>query len=296
MRALILTSAAVALVGAAPPPAKPLTPTDIIAAAPASVWRDIPADDLMVIELQGGRKVIIQLAPLFAPVHVANIRAFARSDWWKGSTVYRVQDNYVAQWGQNETDKPLPAGVAAKPAADYHRALKGLTVKPLGYPDAYAPRTGYSAGWPIAYDPKAGTANLTHCYGYVGVARDLAPDTGSGAELYAIIGNSARALDRNIAIVGRVVEGIDQLSPLPRGTEALGFYKDPAQRIPITSVKLASELTAADRPAFQQMDVMSATFAKLLRLRANRKDAFYERPAGGVDVCSAPVPVRRKPA
>lgn len=295
MRSLLLLTAAVMLIGAAPAKPKLLTPNDIVAGAPASAWKTIEPDDLLVMDLANGGRVVVQLAPQFAPVHIANIKALARSNYWDGATVYRVQDNYVAQWGQNETDKPLPAGVAAKPAAEYHRALKGLTVKPLGYPDAYAPRTGYSAGWPIAYDPKAGTANLTHCYGYVGVARDLAPDTGSGAELYAIIGNSARALDRNIAIVGRVVEGIDQLSPLPRGTEALGFYKDPAQRIPITSVKLASELTAADRPAFQQMDVMSATFAKLLRLRANRKDAFYERPAGGVDVCSAPVPVRRKP-
>jgi peptidylprolyl isomerase len=295
MRALVLTSAAVALVGAAPPPAKPLTPSDIVAAAPASAWRDIPADDLLVVEMPGARKVIIQLAPVFAPVHVANIRAFARSNWWEGSTIYRVQDNYVVQWGQNETEKPFPAGVVAKPAAEYHRSLKGLTVKPLGYPDAYAPRAGFAAGWPVAYDPKSGTANLTHCYGYVGVARDLAPDTGTGAELYAIIGHAPRQLDRNIAVVGRVIEGIDAMSPLPRGTEALGFYKDPAQPVPIT-VKLASQLAPADQPRFQQMDVMSATFASYLRLRANRKDAFYERPAGGVDLCNAPVPVRRKPA
>ena len=296
MRALILTSAAFALVGAAPPPAKPLTPADIVTAAPSSAWRDIPSDDLLVIEMQGGRKVVIQLAPDFAPVHVANIRAFASSGWWAGSTIYRVQDNYVVQWGQNETEKPFPPGVVARPAAEYHRALKGLTVKPLGSPDAYAPRAGFAAGWPIAYDPKVGTANLTHCYGYVGVARDLAPDTGSGAELYAIIGNAPRQLDRNIAVVGRVIEGIEHMSPLPRGTEALGFYKDPAQRIPIASVRLASQLTPSDRPAFQQMDVMSASFASYLRLRANRKDAFYERPAGGVELCNAPVPVRRKPA
>ena len=38
-----------------------------------------------------------------------------------------------------------------------------------------------------------------------------------------------------------------------------------------------------------------ATFGRYLRLRANRKDAFYERPAGGVDVCNAPVPVRKTP-
>jgi peptidylprolyl isomerase len=28
--------------------------------------------------------------------------------------------------------------------------------------------------------------------------------------------------------------------------------------------------------------------------RANRHDDFFIRPAGGVDICNAPVPVRRK--
>jgi peptidylprolyl isomerase len=279
---------------AAAPPPKPLTPTDIVAAAPASAWRDIAADDLLVIDLAPGRRVVIQLAPQFAPVHVANIRSLARGNWWQGATIYRVQDNYVVQWGQNETEKPMPREVVAKPPAEYHRTLKGLSVRPLGYPASYAPRAGFASGWPVAYDPKRGTANLTHCYGYVGVARDLAPDTGSGGELYAIIGHAPRQLDRNIAVVGRVIEGIEHMSSLPRGTEALGFYKDEKQRIPIASVRLASAMPAAERPAFQYMDTASASFGAYLHKRANRKDAFYERPAGGVDLCNAPVPVRRK--
>jgi peptidylprolyl isomerase len=149
-------------------------------------------------------------------------------------------------------------------------------------------------GWPVAYSPKAGWADLTHCYGTVGVGRDLSPDTGTGGELYAVIGHGPRQLDRNIAIVGRVVEGIDRLSSLPRGTEALGFYKDKAQYVPIAGIRLASDMPAADQPAFEVMDTASATFAKYLRVRANRNDDFYIRPAGGVDLCNVQVPVRRK--
>ncbi len=44
--------------------------------------------------------------------------------------------------------------------------LKGLTITPLGSPDAYAPAAGFARGWPVAYDPKAGTANLAHCYAH----------------------------------------------------------------------------------------------------------------------------------
>jgi peptidylprolyl isomerase len=292
---LLIVAAAQATTTAPPPAPKLLTPNDIVTQAPATAWRTIPAEDLLVIELKVGGRVVVQLAPAFAPVHVANIRALARAGWWDGAAVYRVQDNYVAQWGQSESERPFPKGVVAKPPAEYHRPLRGLAVRPLGYADPYAPATGHALGWPVAFDRRAGTANLTHCYGYVGVGRDLAPDTGSGGELYAVIGHAPRHLDRNIAVVGRVIEGIERLSALPRGTGDLGFYKERTEDVPIARARLASDLPATERPSFQHMDTGSATFGRYVRLRANRKDAFYERPAGGVDVCNAPVPVRKTP-
>lgn len=294
MRSLLFLPFAACLIAAAPP-AKPKTPSEIVAEAPAAAWRDIDPGDLLVMELRTGGRVVIQLAPDFAPVHVANIRALAKGGWWSGAAIYRVQDNYVVQWGNNESSRPLPAGVVAKPPAEYHRALNGLAVRPLGHPDAYAPGAGFAGGWPVAYDAKAGTANLTHCYGYVGVGRDLSPDTGTGGELYAVIGHAPRHLDRNIAVVGRVIDGIERMSSLPRGTETLGFYKDDSQHVPISSVRLGSEVPAAERPAFQYMDTQSASFAAYLEARANRKDDFFIRPAGGIDVCNVNVPVRRKP-
>jgi peptidylprolyl isomerase len=292
MRSILLISIAALAIGAAP--AKKLTPNDIVAAAPASAWKTIDADNLLVIDLKSGGRVVVQLAPAFAPVHVANIKALANGNYWDGATVYRVQDNYVAQWGRNESDKPFPAAVKAKPPAEYTRPLKGLAIKPLGYADPYAPGAGFADGWPVAYSRKAGWANLAHCYASVGVGRDLSPDTGTGGELYAIIGHAPRQLDRVIAVVGRVVDGIDKLSSLPRGTEALGFYKDPAQYVPIASIRLASAMPAAERPTYEYMDTSSATFAAYLKLRANRNDDFYIRPAGGVDLCNVQVPVRKK--
>lgn len=127
----------------------------------------------------------------------------------------------------------------------------------------------------------------------VGVGRGMPPDTGSGAELYTVIGHAPRHLDRNIALVGRVVEGMEHLSALPRGTAELGFYATAAERTPIRSVRLASELPAAERPRLQYLSTESASFAAYVQARANRRDAFYIRPAGGVDVCNVPVPIRR---
>jgi peptidylprolyl isomerase len=293
MRSLLLVAAAAILIGAAPAK-KLLTPSDIVAGAPASAWKTIPADDLMVMDLANGSRVVIQLAPAFAPVHVANIKALARGSYWNGATIYRVQDNYVAQWGLNESDKPWPAGVTAKPPAEYTRPVKGLTITPLGYADPYARNAGFADGWPVAYDAKAGWADLTHCYGSVGVGRDLSPDTGTGGELYAVIGNAPRQLDRVIALVGRVVDGVDRLSALPRGTEALGFYKDKTQYVPIASIRVASDMPVGEQPSYEVMDTASASFASYVKIRANRNDDFYIAPAGGVDLCNVQVPVRKK--
>lgn len=289
----LLPAAALCLVAAAPP--KFVTPTAVIAESKPSEWSAIPADDLMVIDYKDGRRVVVQLAPMFAPVHVANIKALARSGYWQGAAIYRVQDNYVAQWGNNDSEKPLPAGVVAKPPAEYHRQLAGLRITPLGSPDSYAPAVGYVRGWPVAYDPKARTANLPHCYASVGVGRGLSPDTGMGGELYAAIGHAPRSLDRVIAVVGRVVGGIENMSSLPRGTEALGFYKERTSDIPIANVRLASMLPEAERPKFEYLKETSASFARWLRVKKNRRDEFYIRPAGGVDLCNAQVPVRPRP-
>lgn len=290
--AAALSLASVAAFAQTPAPPKFATPTGVIAESKAAEWEAIPADDLMVIDLKDGKRIVVQLAPLFAPVHVANIRALAKSGYWQGAAIYRVQDNYVAQWGNNESEKPLPAGVVEKPPAEYHRALRGLSIVPLGSPDSYAPMVGYTAGWPVAYDPKAGTANLPHCYASVGVGRGLSPDTGMGGELYAAIGHGPRSLDRVIAVIGRVVSGIEHMSSLPRGTEALGFYKERTSDVPIANVRLASMLPEAERPRFEYLKETSASFAAWLKVKKNRRDEFYIHPAGGVDLCNATVPVR----
>lgn len=294
MRSYCLPWLALLATGAAPP-AKLLTPTDVVNTAPASAWRAIDPDDLLVLDLNDGGRVVLQLAPKFTPIHVANVKALARSSYWDGATVYRVQDNYVAQWGNNESEKPWPEGVNAKPPSEYSRRLKDLAITPLGSPDPYAPAAGFADGWPIAYSPKEGWATLAHCYGAVGAGRGL-EDSGTGGELYAIIGHAPRHMDRNLAVVGRVIEGIDRLSSLPRGTEALGFYKDKAQYVPIKALRLASQMPAGDRPQFEYMDTKSKSFADYLRIRSHRNDDFYRQPAAGVDLCNVQVPVRRKPA
>ncbi|QGP77865.1 peptidylprolyl isomerase [Sphingobium sp. CAP-1] len=296
IRILLLAALTATPAIAADPPATPaVTPSAVVAQAPAAAWQAIPAEELLVMTIEGGKRVVIQLAPGFSPRHVANIQALARAHWWDGTSINRVQDNYVVQWGDATEKKPMPPGLSATSPGDYAIPLanRRLAVTPLPYADAYAPSTGFVAGWPVAMDGTA--AWLPHCYGYVGVGRNMSPDAGTGAELYTVIGQAPRQLDRNIAVVGRVIDGMATLSSLPRGSGEIGFYTPAEHQVPILSVRLASDLPETERPHFQMMDVASQSFAAYLRLRANRKDDFYDRPAGGVDLCNAPVPVREVP-
>lgn len=322
--------------------AEPPTPASIVEASDPEEWVAIAPDDLLVMDLAPdangrARQVVIQLMPApFSQPWVANVRTLARAHWWDGTSVYRVVDNWVAQWGAGEDEdagfvpRPLPAGVVS-PVAPYlaFATANAPGIMPMTKPeftpfqfasDPYvndgnianplASRSGmvgWSEGWPVGLmpsNPRGPDESLRsdvtgravadiwpiHCYAHVGVARDLAPDTGTGAELYAVIGHAPRQLDRNIAVVGRVISGIEHLSTLPRGTGEAGVYEDRAEDTPIVSVRLGSDLPEA--PQFEYLGTQSESFARYVASRANRSDAFYTVPAGGVDICNVQVPVR----
>jgi cyclophilin family peptidyl-prolyl cis-trans isomerase len=321
LAALAFALAATAL-GAQDNKPEPVTPAAVIAASVPGEWSAIDPADLLVMDLAPSakgapRRVIVQLIPPpFSQGWVGNVRTLAKAHWWDGTSVYRVVDNWVTQWGDGEDDpkkaKPLPPGIVKVPEADYTAPLPckvylyqkkvikeqcDPAVTPIEGIDPYVTKgqTGYAAGWPVAFALQGDGNRIwpVHCYGTVGVARDLSPDTGTGAELYAVIGQAPRQLDRNSAVVGRVIEGMENLSALPRGKGPRGVYDNPALRVPIVSVRLASELPPAEQPHFEYLAGDSQSFADYEHVKANRNDAFYKVPAGGIDVCNLQVPIRR---
>ncbi|MFS8138719.1 MAG: peptidylprolyl isomerase, partial [Thermomonas sp.] len=212
-----LLAIALSLVVAAPASAldaakaKHRSAKEIIDAAPASAWRTLDPANTLYMELNGGR-VIIELAPGFAPEHVANIKTMAKGGFWDGLSIYRSQDNFVVQFGDADADdkakaKPFPAGTKQHLPAEFTRSDKHAYFDRLPDVDGWAPQVGFIDGFPTARDPKTGKAWLTHCYGMLGAGRSNAPDSSIGAELYVVIGQAPRALDRQLSAVGRVVKG-----------------------------------------------------------------------------------------
>lgn len=270
--------------------------------SPASDWRALDPDNTLLMDLNAGQ-VIIELAPRFAPAHVANIRALARGGYWDGLAILRVQDNFVTQWGDPDGEdaakaRPLPAGASAKLPAEFSVPIERIG-KQAGFTrladlDSWASRTGFAEGFPVAADPITGRAWLAHCYGMVGAGRSDAVDSSNGTELYVVIGHAPRGLDLNITVVGRVIKGVELLAALPRGTAAMGFYDKPEQRTFIQRVRLLADVAVAERPALQVLKTESKTWQQLLDSRRYRGGWYVHNP-GRVDLCGATVPTRPIP-
>lgn len=285
-------------------PAKPQTMADVLAAAKPSDWHALDPAQTLYLDFAAGR-VVIELAPAIAPHHVENIKALVHEKYFDGLNFLRSQDNYVVQWGDPHADARAEDKDKPRPIKTAQRTLKAEFTIPLSDKlpftalpdrDGYAPQTGFSGDFPAALDPSAKTAWMTHCYGTLGVGRDLDADSGGGTELYVVIASSPRWLDRNITVVGRVVQGMEILSTLPRGTGALGFYEKAEQRLSIKSIRLASDVPAGERTNLEILRTDTPTFTALIEARRNRKDDWYKVPAGYIDVCSVPIPVRASSA
>ena len=276
-----------------------LTMQAVLDASKPDDWRPLDPENTLYLELDSGR-VVIELAPAFAPEHAANIRTLARAGYYDGLSINRSHDNFVVQWGDPNGEDPAkvkPIGEAkAKLPAEFTRAAEGLAFTRLPDVDGWAPEVGFSQGIPAARDPKANLAWPAHCYAAVGAGRGMEPDSSNGTELYVVTGQSPRQLDRNITTVGRVVSGMERLSALPRGTGPLGFYEKPEQRTAIRAIRLAATVPEAQRERIEVLRTDTATWDALVESRRNRRDDWYLHPAGHIDLCNVPVPVRPVPA
>ena len=300
MAAVVAAAAAGVLAAAATPVAapasepfkKPLTTAEILASSVPSDWRPLDPQQTLYLELSTGR-VVIELMPQFAPRNVANVEALARGGYYDGLAIFRVQDNYVVEWGDAEGRKPV--GTAQRTVgAEFERPLRGVSITRLPDPDTYAPEVGFVDGFPVAADPVLGRARLVHCYGMVGAGRDNDVDSGGGTELYVVTGQAPRHLDRNVTLLGRVVSGMERLSDLPRGTGPLGRYEHPEQRIPVKSVRLEAEVPAAQRTELEVLRTDTPAFLAYIEARRSRHEEWFKVPAGHVDVCNVPIPARPK--
>lgn len=290
----------------APPP----TPEEILTAAPSGHWLPIPVGDLMIFTLpddaEGNeRQTVIQLIPApLSRAHVRNVRKFAATRWWDGTKIYRVAKDFVTQFGGNPDNKQVPKNLETVPESDYFNVAlgtkrdtdmaaleaavtysneyQGTEIRPLMKMiyESYGSKVGFGAGWPIG--TKDDKAFPLTCRGSLSPAHYDPPDAGTGAEISIVTGEAARSLDMTFGMVGRVIDGLEHVTNLPLGTAAGGFYADKSQHIPITSIRLASELPVADQPRYEYLASYSPSLLQ-----------YIEAHGGYGNICTVPVPIRK---
>ena len=288
LAASLLSCSAIAIGDEEPP-----TTGSVLDASTDADWVTLNQSDLLYLFV-GDRPVVFELAREFAPAHIANIDKLTDSRYFDGLAVIRSQDNYVVQWGDpaaGSDDARSHGSAAERLAPEFFRPLGDLDVTVIDSRDASADTVGFVDGMPVASDGER--IWLAHCYGMLGAGRANEPDSGSGAELYVVTGHAPRHLDRNVTLLGRAVHGLEVLSSLPRGMGPLGFYEDESEHTPIRKLRFGDELPAEEQIEFRRLRTDTRTFERLVEARRNRVEEWFVDPAGRIELCNVPVPVRQ---
>ncbi len=281
-------------------PSKPTSTADLVAASKPSDWRTPEPKNLLYLETAQGR-VVIELSPEYAPKHVERIRGLAKEKYWDGLAILRVQDGYVVQWGDPNAENPELKKKAKSVKDILPPELEIDTPKKIAFRelpdrDVYTDFVGMTNGMAAGRDKDQKKTWLLHCYGALGVGRDMKPESGEGTELYVVIGHAPRHLDRNVAVVGHVLMGMEFLSSLPRGHGPLGFY-DPAKGekpVQIKSIRLASEVPSKERVNLEVLRTDSELFGQLIEIRRTLPNDWFVFKTGHADACNYAIPVREK--
>lgn len=271
------------------PPPLPPSSRDVLAAEDTG-WREIRQNSLLYMDVNEGT-VLIELFGWFAPENTRNIFELVNAGHFDGGTIDRVQENYVVQWSGPE-GAPRGNAVDRVPGESVQasEALDPIPLLPFG--DVYAPAVGHWASFPVARDGE--NIWLTHCYGMVGVGRGEDVDGADGSELYVVIGQAPRHLDRNITLVGMVRQGMEHLTSLPRGSGALGFYGGEVEKPAISSIRHGSDVPPDEQIRLEVLDSAAPSWSAWVDARANRKrDGWFTYSHNAVDLCNLPIPVRR---
>ena len=280
---------------AAEPPSKVRTTAEILQASAASDWRVPDPEDLLYLDLAPGR-VVIELAPAFAPEHATNIRALVRQNYFDGLTINRSRTILWCSGAIRMAHRDLGSAQPRCRPSSRSRRPRRCHGSRCPTPTALRPRRvqhRFSGGprprarrrvactllWHGGRRARERAGQRQRC----GTLRRDRPRTRPARSQH----RRRRARDQGHRVT------VDSA----RGTGALGFYETPAERTSIVSMRVAADLPPSRSATSSSCcGPIRATFAALIEARRNRRDDWYQVPAGYVDLCNVPLPVRQPTA
>jgi peptidylprolyl isomerase len=262
-----------------PPPAPP-------EGTPASEWRTVPAENLLVIDTTKGR-ILVEMIPEIAPGHVERMRLLARASFFDNLKWHRVIDYFMAQTGD-----PLGTGDGQSAWPDLKAEFTFRRGPETPFQPAVSPTggpIGFLHALPVQTQPDALMAQTSdhkvhgwglYCPGVAGMARDDNPDSANSQ--FFIMRQAYPSLDKRYTVWGVAVSGLDVVRSLNVGTDASGIVASPDM---MTRVRVASDLPEGERPTAQVLDTASPRYRELVQQVRDAKGADFS-------VCDVTLPVQ----
>lgn len=260
-----------------------LTAASAASAQQASGWRTPDPENILVVDTNKGR-IIVELSPEVAPNHVARVRDLAKAHFYDGLTFFRVIDSFMAQTGDPKndgtggSDQPnLTAEFQFRRGPGYVQVGKAGSTE-MGFVGAMPVYSQNSALAAMTADGKV-SAWGAFCPGVLGMARANDPDSANSQ--FFFMRQHYPSLEKTYTPFGRALTGIEAIRAIKTG-EPVAAPQDQ-----MTTVRVLSDIPAAQRPSIQVMDTGSPAFAALVE----KKKAEM---GGAFTPCDVAVPVQVK--
>lgn len=165
-------------------------------------------ENTLVMETSKG-KVVIEMMPNVAPLHVARIKELVREGAYDGVVFHRVINDFMAQTGDVEFGK--------KGGKSFNPSRAGM-------------------GGSSKADLKAEFSALSHVRGTCSMARSQNPNSANSQ--FFICFTDSPWLNKQYSVWGQVIEGMDNIDKIKKGEPVV----DPDE---IVSMKVAADIAAA---------------------------------------------------
>lgn len=260
--------------------------------APDEAWRDLNPENTLYIDLEYGR-VILELYPEIAPIHVERIKTLTRQGFYDYITFHRVIEGFMNQTGDpkgdgtGDSDLPdITAEFTFRRGSDMPVTLVGA--RPSGQGDI---GVGFYKALPIATQPtsqgiltkdgKVAAFGL-HCKGVTSMARTSNPDSANSQ--FFLMRDTSPHLDSQYSIWGNTVLGHEYLTKIKIGSKG-----DDPNFVPdvMKKVQIAADVAPAERVNVQVLKADSVAFKNFLKTQ-KKADGTYP------DICDIQVPSRVK--
>lgn len=244
MTLALIASAFLAL--AAAPTAAPAPPAPL---PPVADWRPVDPANTLIIDTSKGR-MVVELRPEIAPLHVARMKALARQGKMANIPFYRVIKGFMAQAGNIKVASGLPnlkrEFVFERAAAPLYAPIGQATEREGGG------EFGFVGAVPVKLDPDGMKGHVVFCTGVAALAHQADnPDTANGQYFFM---RARSNLDGTFTAWGRVIVGQEVVDAIEDGSPA-------PKPDTILRARVMADIPAAQRPVIEVTDTRGPAFA-----------------------------------